>query len=230
MASDTLQYLMKRVAFYCFAIFNFFLFLFLFLKNGAFFRQPSEQHGLQYAIGQYSMENVPTAVLIYWCIEKDRFWNLHKSPFPGFNHYFYTLRNDLKLHYISNRNGPFSGHLVVMFHGFPDSSMMWRHLFQEKAIPLQDATFVAVDLPGYGGSDSFSSYDTEVLEALTEFVVAMRDKYIPAEESETTNTFIVGHDWGCVLGFRLAAEAPSLADRFILTNAPHVSVTSLTST
>ncbi len=101
--------------------------------------------------------------------------------------------------------------------------MMWRHLLQEPAIPLQHATVVCVDLPGYGGSDSFKRYDTDVLEALTEFVVAMRDKYIPPDESDSTNTFIVGHDWGCVLAYRLAAEAPSLADQFILSNAPHVS-------
>ena len=100
---------------------------------------------------------------------------------------------------------------------------MWRHLMQEPAMPVQDTTLVCVDLPGYGGSDSFTKYDTGVLEALTEFVVAMRDKYIAAETFEETSTFIVGHDWGCVLGFRLAAEASSLADRFILTNAPHVS-------
>lgn len=94
---------------------------------------------------------------------------------------------------------------------------------QEPAIPKQDATLVCVDLPGYGGSDSFKKYDTEVLEALTEFVVAMREKYIMPDKAEETNTFIVGHDWGCLLSFRLAAEASSLADRFILTNAPHVS-------
>lgn len=93
---------------------------------------------------------------------------------------------------------------------------------QEPGMPVQDATLVCVDLPGYGGSDNFKKYDTEVLEALTEFVVAMRDKYISPEKSEEINTFIVGHDWGCILGFRLAAETSSLADRFILTNAPHV--------
>lgn len=156
-------------------------------------------------------------------LERDRFWNLTKAPLPGFKHYFHTLRNDLKLHYISNREKASRGNLVIFFHGFPDSSMMWRHLMQEPAMPVQDATLVCVDLPGYGGSDSFKKYDTEVLEALTEFVVAMRDKYIPADTFEETATFIVGHDWGCVLGFRLAAEASSLADRFILTNAPHVS-------
>ncbi len=96
-------------------------------------------------------------------------------------------------------------------------------MLKESAIPEKDVTLVCVDLPGYGGSDSFPKYDIEVLEALTEFVVAMRDKYIPPEVSDSVGSFIVGHDWGCVLGFRLAAEAPCLADRFILTNAPHVS-------
>lgn len=90
---------------------------------------------------------------------------------------------------------------------------------------------VAVDLPGYGGSDSFSRYGaTEVLEALTEFIVAMREQYLSGNEAcigqgevESNKVFIVGHDWGCVLGYRLASEAPCLADRFILTNGPHVS-------
>ncbi|OCT50712.1 putative alpha/beta fold family hydrolase [Cladophialophora carrionii] len=204
MASSVIGLLFRRASFYAFGFFNWCLFLGLFIKNGTFFKKDTEQDELQFAI------------------ERDRFWNLAKAPLPGFKHYFYTLRNDLKLHYISNRATPSRDNLVIFFHGFPDSSMMWRHLMQEPAMPLRDATLVCVDLPGYGGSDSFKKYDTEVLEALTEFVVAMRDKYIPPEASEDTNTFIVGHDWGCVLGFRLAAEASSLADRFILTNAPHV--------
>ncbi|KIX96854.1 uncharacterized protein Z520_07574 [Fonsecaea multimorphosa CBS 102226] len=204
MASTFLGRLIRQVSFYSFGFFNWCLFLGLFVKNGTFFRKDTEQDKLQFAI------------------ERDRFWNLTKSPLPGFKHFFYTLRNGLRLHYISNRDGTSQGNLVIFFHGFPDSSMMWRHLMQEPAMPIRDATLVCVDLPGYGGSDSFKKYDTEVLEALTEFVVAMRDKYIPAEDSDETSTFIVGHDWGCVLGFRLAAEAACLADRFILTNAPHV--------
>ncbi len=102
---------------------------------------------------------------------------------------------------------------------------MWRYLLQEPAVPTQEATIVCVDLPGYGGSDSLDKYDTQVLEALAEFVVAMRDAYLQTESSgqPTSSTYIVGHDWGCVLAFRLASEAPTLADRFILTNGPHVS-------
>ena len=104
--------------------------------------------------------------------------------------------------------------------------MVWRNLLQEPAIPVQEATIVCVDLPGYGGSDTFDKYDTQVLETLTEFIVAMRDTYLPNAGNGVpeASTYIVGHDWGCVLAFRLAAEAPSLADRFIVTNGPHVSL------
>jgi pimeloyl-ACP methyl ester carboxylesterase len=158
-------------------------------------------------------------------IERDRFWNLDKQPIPGFRHHFLTLRNGLKLHYISNGEGALPRNLIIFLHGFPDSSMMWRHLMQEPAMPVRDTTMVCVDLPGYGGSDSLDQYDTEVLEALTEFIIAMRERYISAESSDNVNTFIVGHDWGCLIGFRLASEAPSLADRFILMNAPHVGQT-----
>ncbi len=102
---------------------------------------------------------------------------------------------------------------------------MWRHLLQEPAIPLSEATYVAVDLPGYGGSDSFDIYNADVLESLTEFILAMRDTYLNTilYLQPNVGVYVVGHDWGCVLAMRLASEAPTLADRFILTNGPHVS-------
>lgn len=100
--------------------------------------------------------------------------------------------------------------------------MTWRHLLQEPVLPSSDATLVAVDLPGYGGSSSLPKSDTHVLETLAEFIVAMREKY-GTDGDSLGNTFVVAHDWGCVLAMRLAAEAPSLADRFVLFNGPLVS-------
>lgn len=119
---------------------------------------------------------------------------------------------------------------MIFLHGFPDSSLEWRYILQSHTLQ-ESATLVAVDLPGYGGSDGFSHYGaTEVLEALTEFIVAMREQYLSTNRAdneqegvESNKVFIVGHDWGCVLSYRLAAEAPCLADRFIVTNGPHVS-------
>lgn len=94
---------------------------------------------------------------------------------------------------------------------------------------MQSARLVCLDLPNYGGSDTFERPDTSVLEAVTEFVIAMREEHEHAasEEDKNFHTVVVAHDWGCVIGFRLAAEAPQLADRFVLSNGPHVGQTSI---
>jgi len=168
----------------------------------------------------------------YKIAARDQFWNLSKQPLHGFEHAFFKLRNGLKLHYLTNRlasknksNGTGKGNLFVFLHGFPDSSMMWRYCLKEPAIPIQSARLVFLDLPNYGGSDTFDNPDTSVLEAVAEFVIGMREEHeqSASEDQKTFQTVIVAHDWGCVIGFRLAAEAPQLADRFLLTNGPHVS-------
>lgn len=88
------------------------------------------------------------------------------------------------------------------------------------------SNFVAVDLPGYGGSDLLERYSaTAVLEKMTEFILSMRKMYgidEPESIGARQRVIVVGHDWGCVIAMRLAAEASQLADRFILTNGPLV--------
>ena len=53
----------------------------------------------------------------------------------------------------------------------------------------------------------------------------MREEYINEDDQEQKKSgrvLVVGHDWGAIVGFRLAAEAPRLANRFILSNSVHV--------
>lgn len=108
----------------------------------------------------------------------------------------------------------------MLLHGFPDSALLWRYIL-DSAILSQDAIVVAVDLPGTGGTDSLPTYGAQgFMGAITEFIVDMREQYL--ETGADSKVFIVGHDWGSMLGFRLLAEAPALADRFLLSNAPHV--------
>ncbi|ETN40628.1 uncharacterized protein HMPREF1541_04905 [Cyphellophora europaea CBS 101466] len=209
MAQSAFHRLLGGFAFYSVALFTYALLFFLSIRNGSFFREASEKDENDLAL------------------ERDRYWNLSKQPFPGFDHHFHTLRNGRKLHYVCNKEQkPQSGNLMILIHGFPDSFVLWKGLLQEPAVPLTEATWVAVDLPGYGGSDSFDKYDVAVLEALAEFIVAMRDTFltIDGDGVPQASTYIVAHDWGAVLSFRLASEAPSLADRFILTNGPHVAL------
>jgi len=104
--------------------------------------------------------------------------------------------------------------------------MMWRFCLKQPGIPTQSARIVCLDLPNYGGSDTIDKPDTVVLDAVTEFIIAMREEHEEAadEKNKDFSTVIVAHDWGCVIGFRLASDAPTLADKFILTNGPHVSI------
>lgn len=154
----------------------------------------------------------------------NRLWDLSRK-WSVFTHQFHSLRSGFKFHYISNdidATTSASRPLVIFIHGFPDSWGVWRHILSEGSLQ-SSATLVAVDLPGYGGSESLDRYSaTAVLENLTEFIIAMRKKYGIDGPTATRQqrTIIVGHDWGCVLAMRLAADAPQLADRFILTNGP----------
>ena len=114
---------------------------------------------------------------------------------------------------------------MIFIHGFPDSWVEWRHIIASQELQ-NAATLVAIDLPGYGGTQSLEKYSaTNLLERLTELIIALRVQYgvENGSESNLKKTIVVAHDWGCLLSMRLASEAPSLAHRFILTNAPLVS-------
>ncbi|QSS64626.1 hypothetical protein I7I51_01695 [Histoplasma capsulatum] len=219
--------LMTLATFY--GIYTFFRYGVIAIWAGTFFRRPTEKERLELLLA------------------KDRLWNLSKR-WDGFSHHFITLRDGFKFHYVAN--GPISEDLssprpgstqtetrkplVVFVHGFPDSWAIWRHILPSSLL-WEHSTVVAVDLPGYGGTDSLATYSaTEVMEHLAEFLIAIRRKYgidsdddyeevrAADEKRQAGKVIYVGHDWGAVLGFRLASDAPQLADRFILTNGPLV--------
>ncbi|KAK2801191.1 hypothetical protein FQN51_005506 [Onygenales sp. PD_10] len=190
-----------------YGFFTFFLYGITAICAGTFFRWPTEKERLELLLA------------------KDRLWNLSKQ-WAGLSHHFLTLKNGFKFHYVSNDFSPrptAGKPLVIFMHGFPDSWAIWRHLLASSSI-WEDSTVVAVDLPGYGGTDSLEKYSaTVVLEHLTEFIVEIRKKSgvdDADDRKRAGKVILVGHDWGAVLGFRLAAEAPQLADRFILSNGP----------
>ncbi|BCS23822.1 alpha/beta fold hydrolase [Aspergillus puulaauensis] len=178
------------------------------ILNGTFFKGTTEKETLELQMA------------------RNRFWDLSKK-WSAFSHQIHTLRNGFKFHYVCNEPNAATRAakpLVIFIHGFPDSWALWRHMLNVESLQ-GTATLVAVDLPGFGGSDSLDRYSaTAVLENLTEFILAMRAKYGIDSNGATSEqrTVIVGHDWGCLLSMRLAAEAPELANRFIVTNAPIV--------
>lgn len=159
---------------------------------------------------------------------RNTFWDLSKK-WSGLSHQILTLRNGFKFHYVCNDLPGSDGNtkpLVIFIHGYPDSWAIWRYVISSASLQ-QTASIVAVDLPGFGGSEGLGKYSaTSVLENLTEFIITMRMCYGVENDAGVRQkpTVIVAHDWGCAISMRLAAEAPELADRFILSNGPLVSI------
>ncbi|KAF2503318.1 putative alpha/beta fold family hydrolase [Lophium mytilinum] len=143
-----------------------------------------------------------------------KFWDLASSPF-GFKHRFFALQDGRRLHYMEHAAAT-PENLVVFLHGFPDSWILWQRLLGSPEL-LKDSVLVAVDLGGYGGSDNLPNYSADtVLEAIGSFIIGMRDQY-PIQNGG--RVLVVSHDWGSIIAFRLASEAPQIADRFIISSA-----------
>jgi pimeloyl-ACP methyl ester carboxylesterase len=119
--------------------------------------------------------------------------------------------NGVRLHCLVEGEGP----LVLLLHGFPETSRAWR-----KQIPALAEHFrvVAPDLRGYGGSDKprgIAAYGPSVL---ADDIVAL----IHAFDAERAH--IVGHDWGGGVAWTLAIEHPEVVDRLAVLNCPHPAV------
>ncbi|KAF1919088.1 Alpha/Beta hydrolase protein [Ampelomyces quisqualis] len=147
---------------------------------------------------------------------QEKYWSLRRDPLPGFRHAFFTTTTGARLHYITNAEAgaPDFKNMCLFIHGFPDSFLLWRHIIQSPELQHKHI-LIAVDLPGYGGSDSLPSYGPdEILETMTEFILDMRRQYMQINRRVVVAT----HDWGALVGFRLAAEASQLADHWIITS------------
>ncbi|KAF7715172.1 Epoxide hydrolase 3 [Penicillium ucsense] len=179
------------------------------IRKGTFFKKRTERQNLELQLA------------------RDRLWNLSKE-YAGLSHHFLTLADGFKFHFVSNEAPGAQAALasdrplVIFIHGFPDSWAVWRHIASSSTLQAS-ANLVAIDMPGYGGTKGLDKYSaTNLLEKLTELIIALRTQYgvDDGTQANKKRVTIVAHDWGCVLAMRLAAEAPSLAHRFIFTNGP----------
>lgn len=93
-----------------------------------------------------------------------------------------------------------AGPAVLLLHGFPDSWQLWRH--QIAALAGRGYRVVAPDLRGFGRSDRPSATEAYAQQHLLGDITGILD----AEGVE--RCAVVGHDWGAVLAWRLAREAP----------------------
>ncbi|HLM44759.1 MAG TPA: alpha/beta fold hydrolase [Myxococcaceae bacterium] len=111
--------------------------------------------------------------------------------------------------------GPADGPLVILLHGFPELSESWREVIPMLAAAGYRA--VAPDLRGYGGTERpENGYD---LDTLANDVVELARHLQPGRP-----VHLVGHDWGGLIAYHVAATHPEVVDRLAVINAPHPAV------
>ncbi|MBB1593389.1 alpha/beta fold hydrolase [Achromobacter sp. UMC46] len=107
--------------------------------------------------------------------------------------------NGITLHVTAQGEGP----LVLLCHGFPETSHAWRH--QLPALALAGYRAIAPDLRGYGASESpadVAAYTT--LDVIGDLVALI-------DNEGADDAVIVGGDWGANIAWQAAQIRP---DRF----------------
>ena len=109
--------------------------------------------------------------------------------------------------------GPGRGPLVILLHGFPEFWYAWRR--QIEPLAAGGLRVAAPDQRGYGLSDKPRSIRDYGLDVLADDVLAL------ASALGHERFSIVGHDWGGVVAWQLAARHPERIERMVILNAPH---------
>lgn len=133
-----------------------------------------------------------------------RFENLPDYPFePN-----YAEVEGYRIHYVDI--GPRDGRVVLLMHGQPSWSYLYRHMIP----PLARAGYrvIAPDLVGFGKSDkplaqSDHSYQMHI-DVMTGFVADLGIEDVT----------LFAQDWGGLIGLRMVAEAPDTYGRVMISN------------
>lgn len=120
----------------------------------------------------------------------------------------YITSNGLKLHYVTQGEGP----LMLLLHGFPEFWYSWRHQIPEFA---KDFKVVALDLRGYNDSDKPEAQSAYVM---SEFI---KDVQGVIKGLGYDRCVLVGHDWGGAIAWNFAYDHPEMVEKLIVLNIPH---------
>lgn len=125
-----------------------------------------------------------------------------------------TAVNGVDYHYVTA--GPADGDLVLCLHGFPEFWYTWKE--QLPALADADYRVVAPDVRGAnrsGKPDRVAAYHLRELAADAAGLV---------EHFDRESARIVGHDFGGLAAWWLAATRPAVVTRLAVMNCPHLTV------
>jgi haloalkane dehalogenase len=114
----------------------------------------------------------------------------------------------LRMHYVAE--GPADGPTVVLLHGQPS----WSYLYRKMIGPLASAghRVLAPDLIGYGKSGKYTERSAYSYEAHVQWV----STWLAAQKLRDAT--LVVHDWGGLIGLRILAQHPELFARVVVLN------------
>jgi pimeloyl-ACP methyl ester carboxylesterase len=106
--------------------------------------------------------------------------------------------------------GPDDGEVVLLLHGFPQSAAMWHP--QLEALAGAGYRAIAVDQRGYSPAARPADVDQYRIGHLVADALAV---------GGPEPFHVVGHDWGAVVGWHLAAKYPERIRSLIALSVPH---------
>lgn len=140
----------------------------------------------------------------------DRFENLDGYPFaPNYVEVPSGEGESLRIHYVDE--GPSDGSVVLLLHGEPS----WSYLYRTMIPILAEAghRVIAPDLPGFGRSDKpAAKSDYSYLRFVDWMGAALLG------ELDLSGITLVCQDWGGLIGLRLLAENPDRFVRYVVAN------------
>ena len=107
------------------------------------------------------------------------------------------------------------GPVVVLLHGFPDTLRVWRR--QINALVAAGYRVIAPDQRGFGDSEiPAGGVGAYRLEYLADDIIALLDALDVREPA-----YLVGHDWGAVVGWKLAIDHAARFRSFVVMSVGH---------
>ena len=138
----------------------------------------------------------------------ERFAGLADAGYPFSPNYVELADGGVRMHYVDE--GPRDGEVVLLLHGEPSWSYLYRHM-----IPVLTGAglrAVAPDLIGFGRSDKPTPRTEYTYQRHVDWVWSFVDTL------GLNAITLVGQDWGGLIGLRLVGEHPNRFARVVAAN------------
>lgn len=134
----------------------------------------------------------------------NRFQDLKDYPFQP----HFIEAGKLHIHYIDE--GPAEAEPVLLLHGVPAWSYLYRHMISK--LKDTDIRVIAPDLAGFGKSDKPVKVSCHTYQSHVDWLTYLIRKL------GLKNITLFCHDWGALIGLRIAAQNPELFSGIIVSN------------